>query len=222
MSGFEPGISGVGSDRSYQLSHNHCPTEQFGLTFFHLQLSELASLRTDLKQLMGIARQLEPYIRSITTVMERIQPEVRSTAGPPIEDQHFAEPETEKAHSSSLKRQQQQQLQQQQQQQQQHKTPVNYPVSRPHQVSAVRQSEFDREQIQIMAAAAVAAMHAVKAQEAASISISSPPSDAPTPLPPPMPAMVASSSPCARSSPYDRQTPYRPSSREGRISNHSS
>ena len=41
--------------------------------FLLLQLSELGSLRTDLKQLMGIARQLEPYIRSITTVMERIQ-----------------------------------------------------------------------------------------------------------------------------------------------------
>ncbi len=49
----------------------------FTSCFFLLQLSELASLRTDLKQLMGIARQLEPYIRSITTVMERIQPEVR-------------------------------------------------------------------------------------------------------------------------------------------------
>ena len=116
-----------------------------------------------------------------------------------------------------MKRQQQQQ---QQQPQQQHKAGGSYPVGRQHQQAAsVRQPEFDREQIQLMAAAAVAAMHAVKAQEAAAISISSPPSDAPTPLPPPMPAMVSSSSPCARSSPYDRQTPYRPSSREGMLDN---
>jgi hypothetical protein len=68
-----------------------------------------------------------------------------------------AEPETEKSHPSTLKRQQQQQ--------QQHKTPVNYPVSSiRHPSSGIRQPDFDREQIQIMAAAAVAAMHAVKAQ----------------------------------------------------------
>lgn len=48
-------------------------TEQ---TIFKEQLSELCSLRDDLRQLMGIAQQLEPYIKSITTLMEQIQPEV--------------------------------------------------------------------------------------------------------------------------------------------------
>ena len=39
-------------------------------------MTELCCLRDDLKQLMGIAQQLEPYIKSITSLMEQIQPEV--------------------------------------------------------------------------------------------------------------------------------------------------
>lgn len=33
-------------------------------------------MRDDLRSLMGIAQQLEPYIKSITSLMEQIQPEV--------------------------------------------------------------------------------------------------------------------------------------------------
>ena len=40
------------------------------------QITELCCLRDDLRQLMGIAQQLEPYIKSITGMMEQIQPEV--------------------------------------------------------------------------------------------------------------------------------------------------
>jgi hypothetical protein len=107
------------------------------MIFKFFQLSELSSLRTDLKQLMGIARQLEPYIRSITTVMERIQPEVRST-GPSFEHpEEFPEVEMEKIQSTS-KRQQQQQL----------KSAINYPVARTQPATSGRQQDFEREHIQ--------------------------------------------------------------------------
>ena len=44
--------------------------------FVTFQLTELCLLRDDLRSLMGIAQQLEPYIKSITSLMEQIQPEV--------------------------------------------------------------------------------------------------------------------------------------------------
>ena len=43
-------------------------------------MTELCCLRDDLKSLMGIAQQLEPYIKSITSLMEQIQPEVGGSA----------------------------------------------------------------------------------------------------------------------------------------------
>jgi hypothetical protein len=108
------------------------------MIFKFFQLSELSSLRTDLKQLMGIARQLEPYIRSITTVMERIQPEVRST-GPSFEHpEDFPEVEMEKIQSTSKRQQQQQQL----------KSAINYPVARTQPATSGRQQDFEREHIQ--------------------------------------------------------------------------
>ncbi len=48
--------------------------------FSSFQLTELCCLRDDLRQLMGIAQQLEPYIKSITSLMEQIQPEVGAAA----------------------------------------------------------------------------------------------------------------------------------------------
>ena len=40
------------------------------------QIMELAGLKNELRHLLVIAQQLEPYIRSISSLMERIQPQV--------------------------------------------------------------------------------------------------------------------------------------------------
>ena len=40
---------------------------------------ELAGLKNELRHLLVIAQQLEPYIRSISSLMERIQPQVGAT-----------------------------------------------------------------------------------------------------------------------------------------------
>ena len=58
-------------------------TQHFTKTFL-LQLTELCCLRDDLRQLMGIAQQLEPYIKSITSLMEQIQPEVGGQQQQPL------------------------------------------------------------------------------------------------------------------------------------------
>ena len=41
-----------------------------------LQIMELVGLKSELRHLLVIAQQLEPYIRSISSLMERIQPQV--------------------------------------------------------------------------------------------------------------------------------------------------
>ena len=45
-------------------------------------------LRDDLRQLMEIAQQLEPYIKSITSLMEQIQPEVGGSTAQDPEPTH--------------------------------------------------------------------------------------------------------------------------------------
>ena len=40
------------------------------------QIMELVGLKSDLRHLLVVAQQLEPYIRSISSLMERIQPQV--------------------------------------------------------------------------------------------------------------------------------------------------
>ena len=59
--------------------------------FIYLQITELCCLRDDLRQLMGIAQQLEPYIKSITGMMEQIQPEVGRSVNQPAEPQQTAD-----------------------------------------------------------------------------------------------------------------------------------
>ena len=44
--------------------------------FIYFQIMELAGLKNELRHLLVIAQQLEPYIRSISSLMERIQPQV--------------------------------------------------------------------------------------------------------------------------------------------------
>ena len=41
-----------------------------------LQIMDLVNLKNELRHLLVIAQQLEPYIRSISSLMERIQPQV--------------------------------------------------------------------------------------------------------------------------------------------------
>lgn len=41
------------------------------------QVNDVSSLRDENKRLMIIAQQLEPYIRSITALMERISPKLQ-------------------------------------------------------------------------------------------------------------------------------------------------
>lgn len=47
-----------------------------------LQVNDVASLRDENKRLMIIAQQLEPYIRSITALMERISPKLQVSPRP--------------------------------------------------------------------------------------------------------------------------------------------
>ena len=60
-------------DQRWQAEQVRIKSEQ---AVFNDQLLELAALRNELKQLLIIAQQLEPYIRSISALMERIQPQV--------------------------------------------------------------------------------------------------------------------------------------------------
>ena len=57
-----------------------------------LQIMELSGLKNELRHLLVIAQQLEPYIRSITSLMERIQPQVgASQEEPEVEEEEEEE-----------------------------------------------------------------------------------------------------------------------------------
>ena len=53
---------------------------------------ELSGLKNELRHLLVIAQQLEPYIRSISSLMERIQPQVgASQEDPEVEEEEEEE-----------------------------------------------------------------------------------------------------------------------------------
>ena len=78
------------------------------------QITELCCLRDDLRQLMGIAQQLEPYIKSITGMMEQIQPEVGRSVNQTVSTADQQTQQQSGQSSSGQVNQQQQQTSQQQ------------------------------------------------------------------------------------------------------------
>ena len=54
---------------------------------------ELSGLKNELRHLLVIAQQLEPYIRSISSLMERIQPQVGASHEEPEVEEEEGGPE---------------------------------------------------------------------------------------------------------------------------------